>query len=373
LLQVVRSTRPETGGIAEFARQIGPALTALGCVSRVVSLDPPAGAGPEATALGRSYFGYGRAPRFPAWLREHAREYDAVIVHGLWLYHGWATRQALRGSGTPYLVYCHGMLDPWFRRRYPVKHLKKWLYWMGAECRVLRDAAAVCFTCEEERRLAHRTFRLRGIRERVVPIGTAAPPPAAARQRAEFFRRFPELERRPFLLFLGRVDPKKGLDDLFAAWRASAAAREFDLVIAGPGLDAAYYRRITAEAPREVRWLGMVEGELKWGALRACAALILPSHQENFGIVVVEALACGRPVLISRQVNIWREVEADGAGFSAPDTVAGAAELLERWRSLAPEARAALGAAATASFHRRFEIGSAAAALIEAVSALPAP
>ena len=55
----------------------------------------------------------------------------------------------------------------------------------------------------------------------------------------------------------------------------------------------------------------MIGGDLKWGALRACDAFVLPSHQENFGISVVEALAVGRPVLISNQVNIWPEIEAD--------------------------------------------------------------
>jgi glycosyltransferase involved in cell wall biosynthesis len=72
----------------------------------------------------------------------------------------------------------------------------------------------------------------------------------------------------------------------------------------------------------------MLNGEAKWGALYGCEAFVLPSHQENFGIAVVEALACGRPVLISDQVNIWREIVEGGAGLVAEDTLEGTYTLL---------------------------------------------
>ena len=67
----------------------------------------------------------------------------------------------------------------------------------------------------------------------------------------------------------------------------------------------------------------MLQGDLKWGAFHASDAFVLPSHQENFGIAVAEALGCGLPALISDKVNIWREVEADGAGFVAHGYVEG--------------------------------------------------
>ena len=67
----------------------------------------------------------------------------------------------------------------------------------------------------------------------------------------------------------------------------------------------------------------MVNGSLKWGLIRAAEVMLLPSHQENFGIVIAEALACRLPVLISNKVNIWQEVQSDGAGFVGLDTVRG--------------------------------------------------
>jgi glycosyltransferase involved in cell wall biosynthesis len=75
----------------------------------------------------------------------------------------------------------------------------------------------------------------------------------------------------------------------------------------------------------------MLAGDQKWGALRSCEAFILPSHQENFGVAVAEALACGKEVLITNKVNIWREVEQSGVGFVAEDTEQGIVSLLEKF------------------------------------------
>jgi hypothetical protein len=75
----------------------------------------------------------------------------------------------------------------------------------------------------------------------------------------------------------------------------------------------------------------MLSGAAKWGALYGCEAFVLPSHQENFGIAVVEALACGKPVLISDQVNIWREIVEDGAGLVEGDAEEGVEKLLRKF------------------------------------------
>jgi hypothetical protein len=123
-----------------------------------------------------------------------------------------------------------------------------------------------------------------------------------------------------------------------------------DLVIAGPGWDSGYgeeVRRLIDEVNRSialtehrtlntehsacVHAVDMLSGAAKWGALYGCEAFVLPSHQENFGIAVVEALACGKPVLISDQVNIWREIVEDGAGLVEGDTEEGVEKLLRRF------------------------------------------
>lgn len=375
---------PARGGLAAFLLALAPALTALGHPSEIVSLDAPDAPFLPAIpapvhALGPARLGYAYAPRLPRWLPTGLARFDAVIVHGLWQYHGLAVHRALaRREGPSCFVFPHGMLDPWFKRRYPLKHLKKWLYWRLAERRLLRDSTAVLFTCEEERRLARESFPGSAYREEVVSFGTAAPPADPAGQRAAFFHRLPALRERPYWLFLGRIHPKKGVDLLLSAYAKLLAEsdRPPPLVIAGPCADPAYLGKLQAQAAacgaaHSVLWPGMLQGAAKWGALRAAEAFVLPSHQENFGIAVAEALACGTPVLISDQVNIWREIVADGAGLAGPDTVAGTFQSLTRWRALPHEARAGFRAAAGRSFQRRYEIGAAARHLVAALQAAP--
>lgn len=381
-LRVIATLDPRHGGPAAGLRAITPALAALGHETTFVSLDAPsrdAGFDPGAPwhALGPARGGYAFSPRLIPWLQSRARDYDAVFVHGLWQYHGRAVRAALRSQPPPYFVFPHGMLDPWFRRAYPGKHVKKWLYWQICERFVLRDAAAVLFTCEEERRLARTTFRPYDCRERVVDYGTAAPSGDPARQCAAWDNAFPELAGKPFWLFLGRVHEKKGVDLLIRAYGALArepGAAVPPLVIAGPCSEPDYrhqLERLAGELPAacRVHWTGMLEGERKWGALRRAEAFVLPSHQENFGIAVAEALAVGTPVLISRQVNIWREIESAGAGWADTDDLAGTLRLLRRWSRTPPEERARSRERARRLFFERYEISRVALSLVEAVSA----
>lgn len=377
ILHVTSSMNPAQGGLTAYLRALVPELTAQGHDSEIVCLNAPTADFlpqlPQPThALGPGRFGYDYAPRLRSWLDAHARDFDAVIIHGLWQYAGWATHRSLRAPGMPpYFVFAHGMLDPWFKRHYPRKHLKKSVYWRLAEHRVLRASTAVLFTCEEERRLARQSFPGSTYPERVVTFGTAAPPDEPAAQRAAFLAAHPALRDRPFWLFLGRIHPKKGADLLLAAYAELArAGRPLPaLVMAGPCAEADYLQQLkTAGAAVDtagaVLWTGMLTGDVKWGALRAAEAFVLPSHQENFGIAVVEALACGTPVLISNQVNIWPEIVADGAGLAEPDTAAGTLTLLQRWQALPPSAHALMRTAARPTFLSRYEIGAVARSLV---------
>ncbi len=375
---------PALGGLSAFIGALTPALAALGHVSEIVCLDEPsepflAAVPGRVHALGPARFGYAYAPRLGPWLRAAGLRFDAVIVHGLWQYHGLAVHRAFARPGSPpCFVFAHGMLDPWFRRQYPLKHLKKWFYWWLAERRILRGAAAVLFTCEEERRLARQSFPGSSYRERVVAFGTAAPPDEPVAQREALFQAVPELRHRPFWLFLGRIHPKKGADLLIGAYAAlsTGGAALPRLVMAGPCADPGYLRQLKEQAAAScpagaVLWPGMLAGDVKWGALRAAEVFVLPSHQENFGIAVAEALACGTPVLVSDQVNIWRELAADGAGFVGPDTAAGTLQLLRSWIALGDEPRRTMRAAALGSFQQHFEIGAVARSLIAVLEDCP--
>jgi glycosyltransferase involved in cell wall biosynthesis len=105
-----------------------------------------------------------------------------------------------------------------------------------------------------------------------------------------------------------------------------------------------------------VTWTGMLAGESKWAALRLSEVFALPSHQENFGVAVVEALACGVPVLISTKVNIWREVLAEEAGIAEEDDQPGTDQLLARWMSLPPAIQLRMREKARRCFTKRFDV-----------------
>ena len=114
-----------------------------------------------------------------------------------------------------------------------------------------------------------------------------------------------------------------------------------------------------------VYFTGMLAGDAKWGAFYATEVFVLPSHQENFGIAVVEALACGKPVLISSQVNIWPEIMEANAGIVEDDTLEGTVKLLEAWLNLPVTDKNLLNSNAVKCYEDYFEIESAAKKFIE--------
>ena len=363
-LHIIGTLDPASGGPAaavsmliEFSRP--------GHMSEAVTLDDPASPFLEhmtypVTALGptRTKFGYNR--RLIPWLRGNADRFDIVVVHGLWQYCGLAAWRAFSGR-IPYFVFVHGMLDPYFKREFPFKHLKKWFYWVAAEYWVLRGAVNVLFTCAEEERLARESFWLHRWSPVVVPYGSRSPEIDLTQSAKDFHERFPPLQGRRFLLFLGRIDRKKGCDLLIEAFIETAANDlELELVMAGP--DETRWRPQLEEKLRKAglshraHWTGMLSGAYKWGAFATCEAFILPSHQENFGIAVAEALSCGRPVLLSDKVNIAPEILADRAGFVETDTLHGTINLLLRWMKITQAEREAMATNALACFHSRFNM-----------------
>lgn len=360
MLHILQSLDPAAGGPVTVLREI----CECGGGAEVVTLDAPdapwlVGWPVPVHALDGAGK-YGWTPRLPAWLRANRERLACVFIHGLWQWQGAGTRLALAGTDTPFYLFPHGMLDPWFREAWPLKHLRKAIYWRLIEHRVVRDARAVIFTAEEERTRGRDTFSpWRARREIVLPLGTLGPPGEAAAMRENFFARFPALRGERVLLFLSRIHEKKGCDLLLDAFRR--VAPPLHLVLAGPSDDDALLRSIRTRAEGlPVTFTGPLWGEEKWGALAAAEAFVLPSHQENFGIAVVEALSVGTPVLISNRINIWREIVDEGAGFAEDDTTDGAARLLTRW--LAAD-HAAMRAAATRSYATRFDIRQTAAAL----------
>jgi glycosyltransferase involved in cell wall biosynthesis len=374
ILHIIASISPEGGGPIEGIKQLAGANSHFHQNAEVLTLDDPSASYVKdfplpVHAVGRGHLGYRYNSQLVPWLRQNHHRYDVAIINGLWQYHSFGSWQALHGSPLPYVVYTHGMLDPWFKHTYPLKHLKKTLYWPWGEYRVLRDAGAVLFTCEQERLLARQSFPHYRANEVVVGYGTRAPHVESKAAREEFFAGFPHLRGKRIALFLSRIHQKKGCDLLVKAF-ASELARDPDwhLLLCGPdqvGLQAKL-QKLAEELGigDRLTWAGMVQGNMKWGAIYASEIFVLPSHQENFGIVVAEALACGLPTLISNKVNIWQEVERDGAGLVANDDLEGTCHLLRQWRQMTAEARDTMRTNTERCFWQNFEVHNAAVNLL---------
>lgn len=171
------------------------------------------------------------------------------------------------------------------------------------------------------------------------------------------------------VLFLSRIQEKKGCDLLLDAFAQVAKLdARLHLLMAGPD-QTGWAAALRAQADKlgiadRISWPGMLQGDDKWGAFYAAEVFCLPSHQENFGIVVAEALACDKPVLISNKVNIWREIESDAAGFVDTDTVDGTVRNLQRWLALDAPGYAAMSESARQCFATRFHMQRAAQRLV---------
>jgi glycosyltransferase involved in cell wall biosynthesis len=319
-------------------------------------------------ALGPVATKYSFSIKLLKWLRANYHRFDGIVINGLWGFPGLAALLAV-GHKKPYMVFSHGMLDPYFKHNFPLKHMKKWIYWVLAEYWVLRFAYKVLFTTREEAELARQSFWLHRWNGYVVPYGSSRSVGEPAALRDAFYARVPAMRDRRFMLYLGRIHRKKGCDLLIHAFIKYAHLDPgLHLLMAGPDQQgwAEELQQIVARAglADRVHWPGMIKGDAKWGAFYASEVFILPSHQENFGIAVAEALSCGRAVLLADKVNIAPQIAADGAGLMQPDTQEGTDALMRDWMQMPAEHRAAMEQQALATFEIRYDMEQNAATII---------
>jgi len=240
---------------------------------------------------------------------------DVVHLHTPWSIGNLQLARILRWLAKPYVVTIHGMLDDWSMAQ---RSLKKRLFLALAGRRFLESAAMVHFTAEQERAQAIRWIPAAAARTAVIPLVFELGPydnlpgPELAREA------FPPCGGdEPTVLFLSRLHHKKGVELLIdAAAVLHDRGRRFQLLIAGPG-DDAYRATLAVRAEslglaERVHFLGMVRDQLKLSLYQAADVFVLPTQQENFGFVLVEALACGTPVLTTKGTDIWEEIEQAG-------------------------------------------------------------
>jgi len=375
---------PKMGGPSQGLRNIIPEMTKHGFINEVVCLDDPensfvANQPFKVHALGSVSNKWSYSKILKRWLKEHITNYDSVIVHGLWLYPSFAVsneiirlRQECQRLAPTFFIMPHGMLDPWFqtaasRKKKAIRNL---LYWAMIERKVIATADAVLFTCKRELELAATTFPAYRPRNTIdIGYGIASPPPlSVVLHERDLFTQFDSFR---YILFLGRIDQKKGLDLLLRAYSKILLERPDVpfLVIAGPVADGQFFASLSeiidssAALMSRVMFAGMLTGIEKWAAIYCCDALILPSHQENFAISVVEAMACRKPVIISDQVNINTEVHDSKAGIVNSDTLEGIISGLREFLAMDENERDIMGRRAYELYQRSYRIENTAVAL----------
>ena len=254
--------------------------------------------------LGASYK-YSRP--LASWLGKNVKDFDLVHVHAVFNHASVAAARACRKSGVPYVVRPLGTLDPWSMKQKPVR---KRVFWHLFAKRLLAASAAVHYTTDAEKAATEAYLGMN--HGRVVPLGVNLNGLTHEDSVATYF---PELVQGPYVLTLSRLHPKKGLDDLIDAFRCLKDQR-WCLVIAGDGPPE--YLRVLKEKARgseRIVFTGWVEGKRKEALMRGASLFVLPSRHENFGLSVVEAMACGVPVLVTPQVNLASEIRSAEAGW----------------------------------------------------------
>ncbi|WP_424494957.1 glycosyltransferase [Salinimicrobium sp. GXAS 041] len=384
ILNIVASMNPIQGGVCQGVKNNIAAMQQLGVYNEVVSFDLSGSAFLKEEAYVVHALGPARGPyfycaRLHSWLLENFERFDTVIIHGLWLYNSfgsylaWQRLKKNNQEAPRIFVMAHGMLDPYFQKAKGrrLKAIRNWFFWNIIEEKVVNGVDGILFTCEEELLLARKTFNVYHPKSELnVGYGIQKPPVNKDRFGKEFFRMCPQLKGHSFLLFLSRIHVKKGVDLLIKAYiRLSIQYDLPDLVIAGPGMESDYGKRIWKMASGSTIYFpGMLQGDAKWGVFYNCEAFILPSHQENFGIAVVEALACKKPVLITDQVNIWREIKKANAGIVGPDTEEGIYDMLLQWVTTTPEQKNQLNQNAFQAFTENFDIENSVRRMISSLA-----
>ena len=384
ILLVIQTMDSRSGGPCAGIQNFVPELKKLNVTHEVVCTDDVSSKFVPVSPFtihklgGRNRLGYYNKNLIP-WLQENICNYDLVVVHALWGYHGYAVNKVLKQLKRKkdckcpgYLVMPHGMLDPYFQqaKHRKLKALRNIIYWNLIEQKVINQSEGLLFTCLEEQHLAKDTFKgYSPKREMNIGYGIYPPPPDTILSREIFYKKvITWRERKPYFLFLGRIDIKKGLEILIDAYlellTSSGIAIETipDIVISGPGYDTPYGRNLKHKIDSDkllankVQFTGMLTGDAKWGAFYGCEAFVLASHQENFGISVGEALACKKPVLISNKVNIYKEIQNSNAGLVEEDNVNGAYNLLYKWLKLTKEEQEKMCENAMTCYKENFHI-----------------
>jgi len=342
VLHVIPSIGPARGGPSTVIRTMARGQVESGLEVHVATTDDngpdrlPTPGGAPLKEEGVFYWIFPRQTRFytiswplTRWLMRRVAEFDVIHIHALFSFASVMAAICAQYRGIPYIVRPLGVLNRWGMHK-----RRRWLKGLSfrlIEARILRKAAGVQFTSEQEALEA----RQLGFDHSPLIVPNPVDLPDSRTKRGGFRAAHPHLAGGAVVLFLSRLDPKKGLDLLLAAFaRVREEHPDATLVLAGDG-DPTFVATLQQDSERlglqaSILWTGFLQGDEKLAVLADADVFVLPSYSENFGVAVVEAMAAGLPVIVSDQVGIHREISANGAGLVVRCSERELAEALDR-------------------------------------------
>ncbi|MEL6671280.1 MAG: glycosyltransferase [Bacteroidota bacterium] len=339
ILHIIQGTNKEQAGLVYALISLLNMERELGFQSEVLSIDHAAPPRDQVVELATALHLF--PATFPArfyqssgaldWLKAHAQEYDLIQIHSIWNFLTIEGSKIAQKKGVPYVIWPHGALDHFDLQK--KSYLKKILGPLFVQ-KALQGANHLCFTAQRE--VDESTSYGAETAPVVLPLPIDMPEATEEDQAASLaFRQKWGLTEEDFvLLFLSRIDYKKGLNLLLPALGELAETYpQLKLIMAG-GYQTPYMQKVrewisTYKLEDRVVLPGFVSGEEKKWAFQAADAFVLPSLNENFGIAVVESLFYGLPVLITDNVYIHDQIDQQG-GWVCPYEVAGVKNAIQR-------------------------------------------
>lgn len=343
VLQVIPSLSPRLGGPTHVALELTRSLQDLGIDVQILTTDDDSNEllpvslnkittyhNLPVTFLSRTLrakeFIYTRA--LSKWCRQNLNSFDLIHTHYLFSHLPSWTASAARRANIPYIMRPLGQLTPWALSQ---SATKKQIYASLIERRNLNQAAAVHCTSSEEA-INVRDFGI-STPSITLPLGVTPPQPIKD-AKEKLHKTYNISSETPVLLFLSRLHHKKQPELLLKAASQLIKQKPYHVILAGTG-DPQYYKQLETLShelgiSHAVSFTGFVTGHDKNLLLQGSDAFVLPSHSENFGIAVAEALASGLPVVITPGIQISTEIKAANAGLIAEPNVAAIATAINK-------------------------------------------
>ncbi len=370
ILNIVRSMNPETGGPCKDIRDSAILLNKLNIKFEVLSFDNGPFFCDKDLPFNHYFLGeiknrYGYTRKIFPWLKKNIDSLNVIILHGMWQLYEIDVYRFMKSkkNSLVYYVKPHGMLDPWFQNdpSRKLKALRNRIYWKLIERRIINSSSGLLFGSEIEKKLATKTFKgYSPLKSLVVGNFVNRPPNFDDEFANDFYLKVPVLKRNEeFALFLSRIDFKKGIEDLIYAWEYTIKLKKLPkLLIAGP-IDNIYAKKMinlvrSLGLSDQIIFSGMLDNNAKWGAFYLANIFILPSHQENYGIAVVESLACGCPVFITNKINIYPYILEGNCGIVFEDNVDELKKEILNWDFKNLKKRDAMSRSATKTYELKF-------------------